>query len=134
MTREPCDAHGAPFDLPEEHRSHYGHKLPCVGEALSLPKGRGVQKTIHVIGEPREDRELLVVDKWGWGSMSGHQHVSNPHHLRRLRVLAVLRGNLPDCCRARRCDEDHQAVDLPRRAPALRVLMLQRGTLPKLGS
>ncbi len=28
VTREPCDAHGAPFNLPEEHRSQNGHKLP----------------------------------------------------------------------------------------------------------
>ena len=66
---------GRPFDLPEEHRSQYGHKLPCVGEALSLPKGRGVDKTIRFIEEAREDRKLLVVDKWGRSSMLGHQPV-----------------------------------------------------------
>src|SRR6266481_5057877 len=38
VTRKPCDPHGPPFDLSEEDRSQYGHKLPCVGEALSLPK------------------------------------------------------------------------------------------------
>ncbi len=65
MTRESCHTHGAPFDLPEKHSSQHGHKLACVGEALSLPKGRGVHKTIHVIDETREDRKLLVVDKWG---------------------------------------------------------------------
>jgi len=54
---------GRPFDLPEEHRSQYGHKLPCVGEALSLPKGRGVDKPIHAIEETRENRKLLVVNK-----------------------------------------------------------------------
>ena len=59
--RSPVRAH----HLSEEDRSQYGHKLPCVGEALSLPKGRGVHKAIHVIDEPREDRKLLVIDKWG---------------------------------------------------------------------
>ena len=38
MTREFCHTHGASLDLPEEHSSQYGHKLPCVGEALSFPK------------------------------------------------------------------------------------------------
>src|SRR3954469_11686951 len=75
MTREPCHAHGAPFDLPEEHRSQYGHKFPCVGEALSLAKGRGMHKSIHVIEEPRQDRKLLVVDKCRYGWVLRHLHV-----------------------------------------------------------